>query len=71
MSNEFVNLFELEGDPTEIKLFIDGHTTLTKFTNCQKLWDTHSFIQSHLSEGQLEKVAESTSGRIKSKVQIH
>jgi len=67
MSNEFVNLFELDGDPTEVKRFIDGHTTLTKFTNCQKVWDTHRFIQSHLSEGEREKVAESTGGRIKSK----
>ena len=35
MGNEFVNLFELDGDTNEIKRFIDGHTTLTKFTKCQ------------------------------------
>jgi hypothetical protein len=66
MENEFVNLFELDGDINEIKRFINEHTTLTKFTNCHKVWDTHDFIQTHLTDDQKVRIANSTGGRIKS-----
>lgn len=66
MSNEFINLFELQGDSKEIKKFIDEHTRLTKFTNCEKIWDTHDFIEKNLTKNEKNTIFNSTGGRIKS-----